>query len=1502
MPGDDRFNIQFVLLSAPTDAQLEICARDLLEFLGALPDDPRFTLENIAYTLQVGREAYEKRLVVPAASIAALGSRLGEFLSGSHDQVRYAAAAKSSREDHNQDHHRQQSAAALTEGDTEALVRLWLRGTAIDWHKLKRPKQCCRIGLPGHPFRLRRYWITESRGLQTPQPNPAEPKTDPVPALAAAGPSGIRQQGEDGMMTPQDGTSNSNMQSETRKVTLSRLIPNTAGTPSSDPVVTSGPQGSAPESPGKAATDPVAAGSGLQTTDALCDALKDSLAKALFLEIEDIDVDQTFVDMGVDSLVGIDWIRSLNKTYDVAIRVTKIYDFPTLNSFTEFLAQEIASGSGQVIEHFEAEQSPGRAAQTDTVPEAHPQSILDRLVSDVAACMPDGSGMHVDIDKHWRDLGFGDQLQHSLMDRLHRTYGIALSPTDFIHFPTVREFAKLVEGQAAHAKPVSETKAAPASDAIDQIAQTNDGEETLDVQYGLVVSTVSQVDEVRLQNWPATPPGPREILIEVQASAINFPDVMCINGLYPTMPDYPFVPGFEVAGTVVGIGAKVKEHRIGDEIIAMTDKVMGGHARFVNVPSGNAVRKPKNLSYEEACSLPVCFSTVWSAFESGRLDDGESVLVHTATGGCGLVALQLAALKHCDCIATSSKDRKRHILQSLGIEHVLDYRTAFDEEIRQVTGGRGVDVVLNMISGEALQRGLNSLAPSGRYVELAVHALRTSAPLDLTSLVDNQSFVSLDMRRLGARPGGTGPAPLLEKMVEMIEADEISPIISRIYPRSQIRDALQFVASGNHVGKIVVSHTATEMTDCEEACLERVRQQRRRALSRPTVAATDAAEPIRAIAGNTGRDSVLEPIAIVGMSGQFPKAPNLAAFWDNLEQGVDCIGGIPTHRWADTYNGIEEATGTPLYPHMGVLEEADHFAASFFNISPKEARLMDPQQRIFLQDAWSCIEDAGYAPTALGDLRCGVFVGCSSSDYATQFKGNPSVHMLMGNASSILAARISYLLDLKGPCLAIDTGCSSSLVAISDACSSLATGACDMALAGGVNVASSPWLNAMLGDAGMLSADGRCFTFDRRANGFVPGEGVGTVLLKRLSDAERDGDHINAVISGWGINHDGKTNGMTAPSGKSQTALECDVYERFGIDASTISYVEAHGTGTSLGDPIEVDALVETFKSHTDRKRFCALGSVKSNIGHTICAAGVASVLKVALSMRHNALPPTVNFESLNEEISLDGTPFYVNDSLQHWAGPRRAAVSSFSYNGTNAHLVMDQYTAPTVEDIALSVPVPILLSARNPGQLDRQVTRLLAWVESWTERTPSGAYEAPEIDNIAYTLQVGRDHMGERLGFLARSREEIAYGLRAFITSPHTVPEGMFRTSVDISGRRQAPGRQQATGGDIVVPASPQTPDWRALLADWAAGELVDWAGIHQSTGRQRVPMPTYPFEKKQYAPVEHENADAPHRDRGDVAESVAGDTETRFKALMSRIDHSKANGIAKGMYVTSG
>ena len=532
-------------------------------------------------------------------------------------------------------------------------------------------------------------------------------------------------------------------------------------------------------------------------------------------------------------------------------------------------------------------------------------------------------------------------------------------------------------------------------------------------------------------------------------------------------------------------------------------------------------------------------------------------------------------------------------------------------------------------------------------------------------------------------------------------------------------------------------------------------------------------------------DSATDAIAIVGMAGQFAQANSVEAFWEALSKGESGIRQVDTQRWniKDWYQPGAPTPGKTNSCWLGALEDYDCFDPLFFNISPSEAETMDPQQRLVLQNCWHSIEHAGYNPQSLSGQACGVFIGCGTSDYHEHAQEQRlSAQGFTGAASSILAARIAYFLNLKGPCVAVETACSSSLVAIAQACDSLNNHNSDVALAGGVYVMAGPAMHVMTSQAGMLSTDGRCFTFDRRANGFVPGEGVGILMLKRLADAERDGDQILSVIEGWGINQDGKTNGITAPNEASQTALHTSVYDKFGINPADIQVIEAHGTGTKLGDPIEVNGLKEAFKPYTHEQQFCALGSVKSNIGHCLTAAGVAGVIKLILSIQHRQIPPTINFEQLNEHIQLNESPFYINDHLQDWTvksdQARRAAVSSFGFSGTNAHMVISEYQFTEAQEPALSPeinrsedqPQMVVLSAKNQQQLKELVQswlRFLPSLPSHNVETSQHAMVFPSVlKRMAYTSQLGREAMDVRLACLVSSVAELQAVLKNYLVN----------------------------------------------------------------------------------------------------------------------------------------
>ncbi|MDY7014673.1 MAG: type I polyketide synthase, partial [Cyanobacteriota bacterium] len=518
-------------------------------------------------------------------------------------------------------------------------------------------------------------------------------------------------------------------------------------------------------------------------------------------------------------------------------------------------------------------------------------------------------------------------------------------------------------------------------------------------------------------------------------------------------------------------------------------------------------------------------------------------------------------------------------------------------------------------------------------------------------------------------------------------------------------------------------------------------------------------------------------IAIIGLTGRFPGAKNLEEFWQNLRDGVESITPLSEADLAAT--GIPEQ----LYRQKNYVKAAPvlkddiaEFDAAFFGFSPKEAELLDPQHRFFLELAWEALETAGCCEDT-PDNRIGVFAGVGRNTYLLfnvypHLNKNDSVgafQTLISNDKDFLSTRLSYLLDLTGPSVTVQTACSTSLVAVHFACQSLLNGESDVALAGGVSLKVPHRAGYLYQEGGIYAPDGHCRSFDAKAKGTVGGSGAGIVVLKRLEEAIADGNCIHAVIKGTAINNDGALKvGYTAPSVTGQATAIAEALFVAEIDPATIQYVEAHGTATPLGDPIEVRALTEAFQTQTQKRGFCALGSLKSNVGHLDAAAGVAGLIKTVLALKHQAIPPSLHFEQGNPEIDFAHSPFYVNARLTPWTRqetPRRAGVSSFGIGGTNAHLVLEE--APTVEmESSLGMSdnngqgkveqspraALLVLSAKTATALEQATANL---ANDW-QRRPHLA-----LRDVAYTLQTGRRAFEHRRIVVASSREEAIASLQ---------------------------------------------------------------------------------------------------------------------------------------------
>lgn len=433
-------------------------------------------------------------------------------------------------------------------------------------------------------------------------------------------------------------------------------------------------------------------------------------------------------------------------------------------------------------------------------------------------------------------------------------------------------------------------------------------------------------------------------------------------------------------------------------------------------------------------------------------------------------------------------------------------------------------------------------------------------------------------------------------------------------------------------------------------------------------------------------------VAVIGINCRFPDASDPAQFWENLAGGVNSIREIPADRWDwRKYFGDPQEPNKCCSKWGGFIDDMDKFDGDFFQISPAEAQLMDPQQRLMLQLCWGCLEDAGYLPGSLAGSNTGVFVGTNTLDYRELIETLPTVeaYKSTGNYSAFIPNRISYVLNLHGPSMPCDAACASALYALHCATQSINSGESSMALVGAVNAILMPSTYVALSKGGFLSPTGQCRTFDAGADGYVRGEGGGVILLKSLAKAIQDGDHIYGVVKGSAINHNGKSQTLTSPNAFAQSQVIQDAYKRAGISPDRVGYIEVHGTGTPKGDPMEITGLKRAWRyleKHFSVKAdesSCGLCSVKTNIGHLESAAGIASLIKVLLAFEHRKLPPLANFKKMNPDISLRGSPFYLVTELREWEGRKRAdggeeplvaGISSFGWGGTNAHVVLQSY------------------------------------------------------------------------------------------------------------------------------------------------------------------------------------------------------------------------------------
>lgn len=605
-------------------------------------------------------------------------------------------------------------------------------------------------------------------------------------------------------------------------------------------------------------------------------------------------------------------------------------------------------------------------------------------------------------------------------------------------------------------------------------------------------------------------------------------------------------------------------------------------------------------------------------------------------------------------------------------------------------------------------------------------------------------------------------------------------------------------------------------------------------------------------------------IAIIGISGTYPKAEDMEQFWENLKTGLDCIEEVPEDRWDNDKYRIQMGEKKTFSRYGGFIKDVDKFDPLFFHISPRDAERTDPQERLFLQYVYYAMEDAGYTRKDMERIsNVGVYVGSMYSEYQyygveEQMRGNMIAYT--GTLSSI-ANRVSYYLNIHGPSLAVDTMCSSSLTAIYLACEELIKGRCDMMIAGGVNLSIHPNKYVMLAQNNFSSSTGRCVSFGEGGDGYVPSEGVGVVILKPLSKAVEDGDHIYGVIKAIEANHGGKTSGYSVPNPNSQTDVIVRALESAHINPETVNYIEAHGTGTALGDPIEITALTNAYRKYTSKTGICTVGSVKSNIGHCEGAAGVSALSKVLLQLKYHQIVPSIHSEPLNSFIKFEETPFVVPHKLKTWERvtleedgrrkeyPLRAGISAFGAGGSNVHMIVEEYMGKE-EKQNTSGPYGIILSAQSEVQTKELASKLL-------DRIQKGFYQEEDMASIAYTLQTGREAMDYRIAFLAENLKELSEKLKCCLGTEGT-ENGIYAGDMKKENKDLALLFSKEEVNSIMK-AWLEKGKLEKILECWTKGMKIDWHVLYEDGKPNRISLPVYPFLKQRcWIDMKHERISA--------------------------------------------
>ncbi|MBA3816131.1 MAG: KR domain-containing protein, partial [Parachlamydiaceae bacterium] len=575
--------------------------------------------------------------------------------------------------------------------------------------------------------------------------------------------------------------------------------------------------------------------------------------------------------------------------------------------------------------------------------------------------------------------------------------------------------------------------------------------------------------------------------------------------------------------------------------------------------------------------------------------------------------------------------------------------------------------------------------------------------------------------------------------------------------------------------------------------------------------------------------------AVIGIACRFSQANTVNQYWENLINKRDTIGPFPKHRIQDVkcinqqtfdmFRGLNCRVGS-------YLDRIDLFDHTFFGLTPAETRVMDPQQRIFLETAVEALEDAGLTEDELKESKTGVYVGFSiNDDNYIDIVSKDDSNVALGNQPSVLAYRLSFLYDLRGPTMIVDTSCSSSLVAVHQACQAILTGDCEQAIVGGVNIRLFPAIRE-INNLGIEAYDGRCKSFDEKANGTNIGDGVAAMVIKRKDLAERDGDFIHAIIKGSAVNSDGSSNGITAPNPEAQASVIAQAWKKAGINPEKLNFIETHGTGTKLGDPIEITGLSQAFSEFTSKKQFCALGAVKTNIGHLEATSGMAGLIKAVLCLKHRQLPANIHYTKPNAFIDFGNAPVYVNTKLKTWApseGKLTAGTSSFGISGTNCHVVVEEYQHAVKEEVN-DDPSLIFISAKN----EESLKGILSKYSQYLKNCPYS------LADICFSSAIARNHYSHRIAIIVNSIDDLKDRIDLYLSGrehlDNQLDSNIFYQNLTLNRSWSCQIRL--------------TEELEYFLHLYFSGQNIDWKSILAHKSGRKVPLPTYSFLPKRHWP----------------------------------------------------